>query len=204
MIGSNVLTGKAAAGSARNTLREPHLITRAQQGDPEAFGELYRMHHDSISGYITHRIKANPQLTEDLTADVFLKAWSNITTFHWTGTPIRAWLCTIARNLIADHYKTAATRRLTYTDHITPLHDALTAPVTTTEDTALTTLTHSDLHHALTQITPRQQAVIHLRFLSELTVSETARTLGTTNAAVKTLQWRALDSLRKAYAQAAA
>ncbi|MEU8589285.1 sigma-70 family RNA polymerase sigma factor [Streptomyces sp. NPDC048664] len=198
------MTAEAATGSTRTTPREPLLIARAQQGDPEAFGELYRMHHDSIAGYITHRAKANPQLAEDLTADVFLKAWSNIATFHWTGTPIRAWLCTIARNLIADYYKTAATRRLTYTDHITPLHDALAAPTTTTEDTALTTLTHSDLHQAINQITPRQQAVIHLRFLNELTVSETARTLGTTNAAVKTLQWRALDSLRKAYAQAAA
>ncbi|GAA3775756.1 RNA polymerase sigma factor [Streptomyces chiangmaiensis] len=183
-----------------HTEPEPALITRAQQGDPEAFGELYRMHHHMITTFISNRVKSNPTLTEDLTADVFVKAWAKITTFTWTGTSIRAWLCTIARNTIADHYKIAATRKLTYVDHITHIGDTWTTPTNTAEDTALTTLAINDLHHALNDITPRQQAVIRLRFLADLTVTETAQTLGTTNAAVKTLQWRALDSLRKAYA----
>ncbi|MET8784756.1 MULTISPECIES: sigma-70 family RNA polymerase sigma factor [unclassified Streptomyces] len=184
----------------RHKEAEPALIARAQQGDPDAFGELYRMHHDVIATFINHRVKSNPTLTEDLTADVFVKALTKITTFTWTGTSIRAWLCTIARNTIADHYKIAATRRLTYVDHITHIHDTWSTPANTAEDTALATLAVHDLHHALGSITPRQQAVIRLRFLNELTVTETAKTLGTTNAAVKTLQWRALDTLRKTYA----
>jgi RNA polymerase sigma-70 factor, ECF subfamily len=183
---------------------EPALITRAQQGDPDAFGELYRMHYDTITAFIAHRLTTNPTLTEDLTADVFTKAWAKIHTFTWNGTSIRAWLCTIARNTIADHYKIAATHRLTYTEHLTHLENTHTTPTNTAEDTVLTTLAHDHLHHALNEITPRQQTVIRLRFLNELTVNETAQTMGTTNAAVKTLQWRALDNLRKAYAQDAA
>ncbi|MER6358178.1 sigma-70 family RNA polymerase sigma factor [Streptomyces sp. NPDC001634] len=198
------MTTQAHAVSGGPTTREPALITRAKQGDPEAFGELYRMHHDVIATYIGHRLTSNPTLAEDLTADVFMKAWAKIGTFRWTGTPIRAWLCTIAHNVIADHFKIAATRRLTFVDQITHVGDAWTTPVSATEETVLSTLDVVGLHDALSGITPRQQAVIRLRFLGELSVSETARTLGTTDAAVKTLQWRALDSLRKAYAGAAA
>jgi len=186
------------------TAREPALITRAQQGDPEAFGELYRMYHDAVATFISNRARSNPPLVEDLTADVFMKAWAKIGTFRWTGTSIRAWLCTIARNVVTDHFKVAATRRLTFVDQITNVGDALATPVSTAEDTVLSTLAAADLHDALSGITPRQQAVIRLRFLGELSVSETARTMGTTDAAVKTLQWRALDSLRRAYVEAGA
>ncbi|MDT0470461.1 RNA polymerase sigma factor, partial [Streptomyces gibsoniae] len=72
------------------------------------------------------------------------------------------------------------------------------------EDMVLSSLALEDLHHALSEIAPRQQVVIRLRFLGELSVRETARTMGTTDGAVKMLQWRALDSLRKAYVGAAA
>ncbi|WP_189707766.1 sigma-70 family RNA polymerase sigma factor [Streptomyces anandii] len=184
--------------------KEPSLITRAQQGDGEAFAELYLMHHDVVATLIGQRVRSNPAVAEDLTADVFMKAWAKITTFTWTGTSIRAWLCTIARHVVADHFKTAATRRLTYVDHITQLTDTWAPPVNNPEDTVLSHLAVDDLHHALSEITPRQQIVIRLRFLNEMTVHETARTMGTTDAAVKTLQWRALDSLRKAYTGAVA
>lgn len=192
----------AQAVSGGLTTREPALITRAQQGDPEAFGELYRMYHGVVAAFIGLRVRSNPTLAEDLTADVFMKAWAKIGTFRWTGTSIRAWLCTIARNVVADHFKVAATRRLTFVDQITHAWDAWVTPVSTAEDTVLSTLAAADLHHALSGITPRQQVVIRLRFLRELSVSETARTMGTTDAAVKTLQWRALDSLRRAYVEA--
>ncbi|WP_330343190.1 sigma-70 family RNA polymerase sigma factor [Streptomyces sp. NBC_00557] len=180
------------------------LITRAQQGDREAFAELYRMHHGVIAALIGRRVRSNTALAEDLTADVFMKAWAKITTFTWKGTSIRAWLCTIARNAVTDHFKTATTRHLTFVDHITQVGDAWAPEAGNPEDTVLSSLALDDLRHALSEITPRQQDVIRLRFLGEMSVHETARTMGTTDAAVKTLQWRALDSLRKAYVGAVA
>ncbi|MFF0791657.1 RNA polymerase sigma factor [Streptomyces spiralis] len=186
------------------TTGEEALITRAQQGDREAFAELYRRHYGLIATLIGQRVRSNSALAEDLTADVFMKAWAKIATFTWTGKSIRAWLCTIARNVVADHFKTAAARHLTFVDHVTLLTDAWAPLVSNPEDTVLSSLALDDLHNALSEITPRQQAVIRLRFLGGMSVSETARTLGTTDAAVKTLQWRALGSLRKAYAGAAA
>ncbi|MFJ9732794.1 RNA polymerase sigma factor [Streptomyces sp. NPDC101171] len=183
---------------------EAALVVRAQQGDREAFAELYRMHHGVIATLIGRRVRSNTALAEDLTADVFMKAWIKINTFTWTGTSIRAWLCTIARHAVADHFKTATTRNLTFVDHITQVGDAWAPVVSDPEETVLSSLALDDLHHALSEITPRQQVVIRLRFLGEMSVRETARTMGTTDGAVKTLQWRALDSLRKAYPGAVA
>ncbi|MEV7687218.1 RNA polymerase sigma factor [Streptomyces bungoensis] len=184
--------------------RESALIALAQQGDPEAFAELYRMHHGVIAALIARRVRPNTALAEDLTADVFTKAWAKIPGFTWNGTSIRAWLCTIARHAVADHFKTATTRNLTFVGQITQLGDAWAPVVSNTEETVLSSLALDDLHHALSEITPRQQIVIRLRFLGEMSVRETARTMGTTDGAVKTLQWRALDSLRKAYLGAVA
>ncbi|MDI1454275.1 sigma-70 family RNA polymerase sigma factor [Streptomyces sp. NPDC003388] len=183
---------------------EPALISRAQQGDREAFAELYRMHHGIIATLIAQRVRSHTALAEDLTADVFMKAWVKIGTFTWNGTSIRAWLCTIARNVVADHFKTATTRHLTFVDHITQVGDDWAPLVSNPEETVLSSLALDDLHNALSEITPRQQVVIRLRFLGEMSVRETARTMGTTDGAVKTLQWRALDSLRKAYPGAVA
>ncbi|MGW4561559.1 RNA polymerase sigma factor [Streptomyces sp. NPDC004561] len=191
----------ASDGSATGELA---LITRAQQGDREAFAELYRMHHGVIATLVRQRLRSNSALAEDLTADVFMKAWAKISTFTWNGTSIRAWLCTIARNAVTDHFKTATTRHLTFVGQITQVGDAWAPLVGNPEDTVLSSLELDDLHHALSEITPRQQVVIRLRFLGEMSVRETARTMGTTDAAVKTLQWRALDSLRKAYVGAVA
>ncbi|MFD8425236.1 RNA polymerase sigma factor [Streptomyces sp. NPDC059466] len=183
---------------------EPALITRARHGDPDAFGELYRLHHDVIAAFIRQRVRSNTTLAEDLTSDVFVKAWNKIATFRWTGTPIRAWLCAIARNVVADHFRVASTRHLILVEQIALVGDIWTIPVNTAEDTVLNTLDIADLYDVLSDMTPRQQAVIRLRFLGEMSILETARTMGTTTGAVKTLQWRALNSLRKACTGAAA
>src|SRR4029450_9068296 len=52
----------------------------------------------------------NRQLAEDLTADTFLRALKRIGSFTWQGRDPGAWLVTIARNLVADHFKSGRYR----------------------------------------------------------------------------------------------
>ncbi|MFI1535479.1 RNA polymerase sigma factor [Streptomyces anandii] len=185
--------------------REPDLITRAQQGDPDAFGELYRMHHDRVATYISRRVTSNPAIAEDLTADTFIKAWSKIGTFTWRAKSLSAWLTVIARNTIADHYKLSASRRLLFVgSQMTDVSDCWAAPVSSTEDTVLSSFELDHLHQALAGIKKRQQTVLQLRFLGELSVNETARTMGVSEGAIKTLQFRAMANLRDVYKGAAA
>src|SRR3712207_1023652 len=85
------------------------LVAAAQQGDPEAFGALYDRYVDVVYRYIYYRV-SNPSLTEDLVSETFLRALRRVTSFTWQGRDFGAWLVTIARNLIADHFKSGRYR----------------------------------------------------------------------------------------------
>ncbi|MGN6475246.1 MAG: sigma factor, partial [Mycobacteriales bacterium] len=59
-------------------------VRRAQEGDGEAFGELYDAYVDLVHRYISHRV-GNHALAEDLTSETFLRALRRIGTFTWQG-----------------------------------------------------------------------------------------------------------------------
>jgi len=183
--------------------REPALITRAQQGDRDAFGELYALHRDAIFSFVLQRVPYR-HTAEDLTSEVFARAFCKLHTFSWNAKSIRAWLFTIARNAVADHFKKASTRRSTVVDDIWGISDLWSAPVEGPEDTTLSQLEVELLHQALARMTPRQRRVLELRFLQERTVPETAGALGISEGAAKTLTFRAMHSLREAYKGVAA
>ena len=57
--------------------RESQLTDRARQGDKEAYGDLYELYLDEIYRYVFYRV-SNEADAEDLTEQVFLKAWENL------------------------------------------------------------------------------------------------------------------------------
>src|SRR5262245_40612431 len=97
------------------------LIERAQAGDGAAFGLLYDRYFDTVFRFVYFRV-GNRQLAEDLTADTFLRALKRIGSFTWQGRDLGAWLVTIARNLVADHFKSGRYRLEGTTGHV--LHAA--------------------------------------------------------------------------------
>ncbi|MGW2831608.1 RNA polymerase sigma factor [Streptomyces sp. NPDC001286] len=181
-------------GSAQ-TVAEPASLTRARSGDPEAFAVLYRRHHLLVYRYLLHR-SHDRHLAEDLTQEVFLRAWRGIGSFVWQGTDLSAWLMTIARNLYLDEMTRSRTRRETAV-----AEPERTAAHGTAYDTpALRALdaveARETLRRALRTLNPQQRHCIDLRYFGELTPEETARTMGRTTGAVKGLTHRALRQLR--------
>src|SRR5947209_18884843 len=85
------------------------IVTRAQGGDSDAFGELYDRYVDVVYRYIYYRV-GNATLTEALTSETFIRALRRITSYTWQGRDFGAWLVTIARNLIADPFKSGPYR----------------------------------------------------------------------------------------------
>lgn len=84
-------------------------MLRARDGDAEAFGSLYDHYVELVYRYIYYRVGTH-SLTEDLTSETFLRALRRICDFHWQGKDFGAWLVTIARNLVADHFKSGRYR----------------------------------------------------------------------------------------------
>src|SRR5215208_2275979 len=84
---------------------EPHLVRQAKTGNSEAFGQLYDAYLERIYRFVYFRVE-DQQTAEDITSQVFLKAWSNLDRFSFSRTPYLAWLYTIAHNAVIDHYRT--------------------------------------------------------------------------------------------------
>jgi RNA polymerase sigma-70 factor (ECF subfamily) len=168
------------------------LVQRAQAGDAEAFGELYDKYVDQIYRYIVYRV-ASSQLAEDLTSETFLRALRRISSFTWQGRDVGAWFVTIARNLIADHYKSGRYRLELTTDDVS---DSNSAPVQASpEGEVLEAMQNKVLLEAVKQLNAEQQECIVLRFLQGLSVSETAQIMGKNDGAIKALQYRAIRTL---------
>lgn len=188
---------EANAASPCGDTREPALVARAHQGDSDAFAELYKEHRTAVYVFILHRVDRDRTLAEDLTADVFARAFAKLATFTWAGKSILAWLYTIARHRVTDHYKASATQRLTYCEELFDVSDIWTEASPATEDLVLAELADQELHLALQRLRPSYRHVLVLRFLRECSVGEAAAAMSLTTGALKTLQYRATRDLRR-------
>jgi RNA polymerase sigma factor (sigma-70 family) len=169
------------------------LVKRAQDGDVNAFGELYDLHHRRIFRYIWGRVQ-DEQVAEDLTGEVLTRMVVSLPGYRVTGVPFQIWLFRIAHNLVVDHYRKGDRRVLVPLDHAEGLSMERSDPATIVEER----LTMERVKGALARLDSSQQEVVVLRFLAGLSLKEAASTLGKTVAAVKSLQHRGLAALRVA------
>ncbi len=176
---------------------DPEVVEQvrlAQEGSAHAFALLYDRYVDQIFGYVYHRV-GHRQTAEDLVSDVFLRALRRISTFKWQGVDFGAWLMTIARNRVHDHFKSARFRLEASVEEVfdTPVYGGADDP----EQALLSADLASHVHTAIGQLKGEQAEVLYLRFIQHLNVAETAAVMGKTDGAIKALQYRALKSLAK-------
>ena len=168
------------------------LVEAAQGGETEAFGRLYDHYSDTVYRYIYYRV-GSKATAEDLTSETFLRALRRIGTFTWQGRDFGAWLVTIARNLVADHFKSSRFRLEVTTGEMLDANEVERSP----EDSVLESLSNEALLTAVRKLNPQQQECVTLRFLQGLSVAETARVMGKNEGAIKTLQYRAVRTLAR-------
>jgi RNA polymerase sigma-70 factor, ECF subfamily len=168
------------------------LVDRAvADRDPTAFGELYDLFVDRVYRYLYFRTGQQAE-AEDLTEQVFLKAWEAIGRYRWQGRPFLAWLYRLAHNVHIDHVrKQRPTTSLTDDNR----------PIDVPSDAATTELARrldADLiARALAELTPEQQRVIVLKFIEGLGNEQIACIMDKREGAIRALQMRALLSLRR-------
>jgi RNA polymerase sigma-70 factor, ECF subfamily len=94
-----------AKHSDKRLPEESGLVRQAKSGDSDAFAQLYDAYLERVYRYVFFRV-TDEETAEDLTSQVFLKAWEHLDHYQLTSTPFLAWLYTIARNQVIDHYRT--------------------------------------------------------------------------------------------------
>ncbi|MEU4478397.1 ECF subfamily RNA polymerase sigma factor, BldN family [Micromonospora sp. NPDC023966] len=172
------------------------LVERAQAGEAEAFGLIYDRYVDTVFRFVYFRV-GNRQLAEDLTSDTFLRALKRIGSFTWQGRDLGAWLVTIARNLVADHFKSGRYRLEVTTGDVLDADREDRGPEGSPEAAVVEHITNVALLTAVKQLNPEQQECIVLRFLQGFSVAETARAMGKNEGAIKALQYRAVRALAR-------
>jgi RNA polymerase sigma-70 factor, ECF subfamily len=155
------------------------LVRTAKEGDRDAFGQLYRLHHASIVRLVRFRLGVDH---EDAVAEVFARAWAALPRYRDTGAPFAAWLYGIARHVVADEIS----RRI----RSQPVSQVPEVPFEPRDDDRLT------LAEALSRLPDEQRQVIELKYLVGLKNPEVAKAFGISTGAVNAKQWRALQTLR--------
>ena len=166
------------------------MVRRAQEGDAEAFGELYDHYVTLVHRYAYHRV-GDRATAEDVTSETFVRALRRIDSLSFQGRDVGAWLVTIARNIIRDQVKSSRYRLEVATADMRDADRATDGP----EDAVLTHLTNRQLLECVQQLGSEQQECIALRFLQGMSVSETAEIMGKKEGAIKALQHRAVRRL---------
>jgi RNA polymerase sigma-70 factor (ECF subfamily) len=171
---------------------ENRLLEQAQNGDAEAFGQLYEHFATSIYRFLFAKL-SSPQDAEDLTGEVFLRTWQALPSYRRQGAPFAAFLFQVARNALIDQYRRSGREgpNLSPEDDQVPDQDADPA------DAVALHFEHQELHHKLGQLREDYRLVLELRFLGELSPTEIASVMERTPGAVRVLQHRALKALRK-------
>jgi RNA polymerase sigma-70 factor (ECF subfamily) len=163
---------------------DERTLIAAAQADPARFEELYDRYVHRVFGFVSRRV-GNRATAEDLTSAVFEQALASLPKFEWRGVPFAAWLIRIAANALTDHWRKTARET---GEGASGMPDA--GEMDATEQRAI-------LFQLVERLPELQRRVIELRFGEEKSIREIAAALQRTEGAVKQLQLRALENLRK-------
>lgn len=165
------------------------VLEAAQAGAEWAWSRLYDDIARPVLGYVRTRGAREP---EDLVGEVFVQVARNLGTFRGDYPAFRSWVFTVAHHRVVDERR-YRTRRPVDPGEIP--EGAL--GVGNAESEALARLTTDEIIGLLATLTPEQRDVLLLRVVGDLTVDEVAGIVGRRPGAVKALQRRGLEKLRK-------
>jgi len=175
---------------ALQDLDERALVRRAIARDREAFGVLYDRHVVRVYRHIYYMV-GNAAEAEDLAAQAFLQAWEAIHRYQIRGAPFVSWLLRIAHNLGVSHLRSkrdSSELPETLVDHSRHGNP---------EEVLQRQVEADRVRQAIMRLRDEQRQVIMLRFVEDLEYREVAAIVGKSVAAVRVIQHRALNALRK-------
>ncbi len=168
---------------------ESQLIERARRFDEPALAEIYDRYSPGIYRYALHLL-GDPHLAEDCTADTFLRYLQAVRAGGGPQDHLQAYLYRIAHNHITDGYRREPPPPL-------PLFDDLPCSDNDPVETAVERIARDQVRAALGRLTPDQRQVIALKYLEGWENETVAQALQKPVGAIKSLQHRAIDALRR-------
>ncbi|MBK15230.1 MAG: hypothetical protein CL770_00880 [Chloroflexi bacterium] len=173
------------------------LVVDSQKGSKESFVKIYENFYVKVFRYIYVKC-SNVQESENLTQEVFIKAFKSISSFKFrengtSGPSFSSWIFTIARNQIIDYYRKNSSKTESYIDNIQEEYWSVSENL---EDELDNKLQFNKIIKNMEKLTSLQKEVINLRFAAQMSLSETAKILNKNENSIKSLQHSAIKKLR--------
>jgi len=170
---------------------ETEWLAGARRLDEKVLGEIYDVLSPALYRY-AYRLLGDTHLAEDVVGETFHRFLLALRSGAGPRQHLRAYLYRVAHNLAIDHHRRHPIRDL-------PLDSEADSPAAD-HDPALEAehgAAQAEARAALWHLTPEQRQVIVLKYFEGLDNEEAAAALGKPVGAVKSLQHRALQSLRR-------
>jgi RNA polymerase sigma-70 factor (ECF subfamily) len=164
------------------------LVDKAARGDFEAFGQLYDIYLDRIYRYVLYQVK-DRMTAEDITEEVFIKAWKAIVSCKGKGQTFSSWIYRIAHNHTINSLRDVRKYTSIEMENITEFNSPNLEFEMTQEQ--------QELLDAVAELPENQGQVITLKFVEGLENREIAKIMGKSEGAIRILQLRALTTLRQ-------
>lgn len=171
-------------------LTEQELLQKARKLDPKALATIYDRYNGEIYNYALSLI-GDTELAEDCVSETFARFLDILKRHRGPDNYLRAYLYRMAHNWVTDQYRRGSLGLL-------PLDEA--TPIPSADDPAQEAQRNIRIQatrKALSSLTPNQRQVISLRYLQGLELDEIAATLNKPVGAVKALQFRGIEALRR-------
>jgi len=165
------------------------LVSLAREGDRKAYGKIFRLCYKDIYDYVSRRV-GNREDVEDLVMQVFAKGLVAVAGYEERGYSVKAWLYRIAHNAVVDHWRSSGT---TVGSEDLPE----TASDVDVEGLIASRDELDGLYKELVSLPTAQAEVLVLRFIEDMSVSETAMILDKKEVTVRALQFKGINNLRK-------
>ena len=163
--------------------------------DDSVFHRLYEEYHHDVFKFLIY-LTRNRDQAEDLVHEVYVRVLRAYAGFEGKSSE-KTWLFSIAKNVAIDHFRKQSVRRKHAFDKFDWEKSQLTSTGTLPDELLVINEKMQGLLNALETCTGDQKMVIHMRFMHDLSIAESAEILGWTDGKVKTTQHRAIKSLRQ-------
>jgi RNA polymerase sigma-70 factor (ECF subfamily) len=160
--------------------------------DPLLFAELYDRYYDRVHKYVRYRV-GDAMMSDDVVAQVFLKALSHIQSYDADRAPFSVWLMAIARNAVNDHLRALQRRRWLPLDMSGVWPSGDPGP----EQVVLDDERNVELLAAVGKLSDRERDILGLKFALGFTNRRIAELTGLSASNVGVIVFRAVRRLRK-------
>lgn len=167
---------------------EKTLIKKAQKGDTEAYGVIYKKYFQKLYRYCKFNTKSDEQ-AKDICQESFVKAWKKLRDFKTEGQwSIQAFLFTIARNLIIDATRKKKEFALEEFESL-PDEQDLYEEIDRQQDI-------SRVRNVLSKLEDFERQIILLRYFEEMSSQEVAHILGVKDGALRVRTFRVMQKMK--------